>query len=222
MRTMTLLQASAGKAELFKEWLVSEFAPSRAGSGELIVNVATTAPAGLALYGSAESNSGDQYDAVIETTCENGDALRTFIDELRRDAPVSVPLGHGYAVETHTVLHRAGFEAGRPTPGYKLLRGLYLFEDLPDAAAKRMWAHHSGLATRVHVGMARYARHWVDARLTPEAPAIRGFSDLHFPDEDAMRHRYFDSERGRQEIVHDIGHFIAGGLERVFAREYVF
>ncbi len=75
---------------------------------------------------------------------------------------------------------------------------------------------------KVHVGLARYARHWVIERLDGEAPAVRGFSDLHFPDEEALRHRYFDSERGRDEILHDIGHFIRGGLQRVFAREYVY
>lgn len=222
MRTLSLLQAEQGKSESFQEWLLSHFAIQRSDSRPAIVNLATAPPDGLSLYGSAESNNGALYDAVLEIECEDAQAYRTFLQDLQERSPARIALAHGYAVECTTVLHRPGFEPARPTAGYKLIRGLYLYDDLPDPAAKRMWAHHSGLATKVHVGLSRYARHWVGARLTPDAPAVRGFSDLHFSDEFAMRERYFDSDRGREEIIHDLGHFIVGGLERVFSREYVF
>jgi len=226
MRLMAMLKAGEGSGGVLKEWLVREFGPAQARRhgqlGPFIVNVATVPPAGLVLYGANETNSGDEYDAVLEASFADRTGLSSFVDALNRDVPVDLPVHHGYAVRTRTVLHRPGFSAGLPTPGYKLLRGLYLHEDLSDAAAERCWKHHEARAAKVHVGLARYARHWVEAQLTPDAPAVRGFSDLHFPDADSMIERYFDSDRGREEILHDIGHFIRAGLNRVFAREYVF
>lgn len=222
MRTMTLLQANPGTAEKFKEWLLGEFAPAQSGFRDLIVNIAVDMPSGLELYGSAEADAGAHYDAVLEASCDSPCDFNNLLSAMRSAAPVALSLAHAYSVETHTVLHRAGFEPGLPTPGFKLVRGLYLYDDLPDAAAKRMWAHHSNLATKVHIGLSRYARHWVNGRITADTPPIRGLSDLHFPDEESMRTRYFDSVRGREEIIHDLGHFIASGTNRVFTKEYVF
>lgn len=223
MRTVSLLQSNAGSAHILQDWLVSEFAQGAGQQArELVVNVPVAAPEGLLLYGSGEANASQPCDVMIEASFDDAAALYAFMETLRRWAPVSVPVYHAYAVSVTTVVHRKSFALGRPTPGFKLLRGLFLYDDLSDAAAQRMWAHHSELAQRVHVGLTRYARHWVDERLTADAPRVRGFSDLHLPDEDSLRHRYFDSARGREEILHDIGHFISGGLERVFAKEYVF
>lgn len=36
-----------------------------------------------------------------------------------------------------------------------------------------------------------------------------------------MRDRYFDSPRGKDEIVHDIGHFIASGGKRFYGQEHL-
>lgn len=222
MRALVLLRAGAGQSHTLQEWMVHEFAPAQHAPQRMVVNLAVDEPEGVNLYGSSEAHAGERCDLVLEVSVDDERTWPVFLQELQRQAPVELPMLHAYAVSVTTVMHREGFAPGGPTPGYKLLRGLYLFDDLPDVAAQRIWAHHSELAKRVHVGLARYARHWVTARLTPNAPQVRGFSDLHFPDEESLRLRYFDSDRGRQEILHDIGHFIAGGLPRVFTREYVF
>ena len=108
-----------------------------------------------------------------------------------------------------------------PSPGYKLMRGLVFHPDLGPAAARRQWAHHAKLAVQVHVGVARYTQHWVEEVLTRDAALIGGFSELLFRSVEAMRDRYFDSPRGQQEILHDIGHFIASGSKRFYGREYL-
>jgi hypothetical protein len=217
-----LLRAGSGQSHILQDWMLHEFAPAQHASHQIIVNLAVDEPEGLNLYGSSENLAGERCDLVLEAVVDDEHTWPVFLQALQRQAPMELSMLHAYAVSVTTVIHREGFVPSRPTPGYKLLRGLYLFDDLPDVAAQRMWAHHSELAKRVHLGLARYARHWVTARLTPESPQVRGFSDLHFPDEESLRLRYFDSDRGRQEILHDIGHFIAGGLPRVFTREYVF
>ena len=179
-------------------------------------------PPGLTLYGSDETNSGAIYDAVLECTVDTREGWVAIQQMLVKESPVPIVVDHAYAVSSRTVLQRPSLEQGLPTAGYKLIRGLYLYDDLPDPAAQRLWQRHEALAVKVHLGLGRYARHWVDERLTPGAPAVRGFSDLHFPDARSLMQRYFDSPRGREEILHDIGHFIQGGLRRIFSQEYVF
>ena len=108
-------------------------------------------------------------------------------------------------------------------PRYKLLRELIFFDDLSDRAAKRLWAHHAKLALKVHVGMYRYVQHWIEERIGPGAEAypVRGVSELCFPNREVTTKRYYESDRGREEILHDTGHFIQRRLPRVYGNEYV-
>lgn len=112
--------------------------------------------------------------------------------------------------------------AGR-APGVKFLSLMCFQEDLPPAVARRLWSHHAGLALRVHIGMARYVRDWVTALTDGPLPVPRfqGVAELHFPTEQAMREQWFDSEAGRQAIVHDVGHFLSRA-SRLYTTEHVF
>jgi hypothetical protein len=105
--------------------------------------------------------------------------------------------------------------AGRAA-GVKFLSLMRFRPDLPEAAARRLWAHHAGLALRVHVGMARYLRDWV----TEGEAGFQGIAELHFPSEKAMLTRWFDSEAGRAAIIHDVGHFLEGAT-RLYTTEHV-
>jgi hypothetical protein len=186
----------------------------------LIVNVAIPAPVSSP-YGSGESLQGDAFDVVLQVWVPTLQALVAAWRPVAERFNAKVRVQHVYRLTETVVLCKPEQAQALPTPGIKLMRGLYLYDDLPDAAAQRMWAHHSVLAVKVHIGLARYARHWVDEVLTPGSPAIRGLSDLHFPDEASMRERYFDSPRGRDEIQHDLGHFIRGGTQRFYGREHI-
>jgi hypothetical protein len=117
-------------------------------------------------------------------------------------------------------------ELSRPphaaAPGVKFLSLMTFRDDLPAPAARRLWAHHATLALRVHVGMARYVRDWVE-ELSPAAlpvPRFHGIAELHFPSVEAMMTRWFDSEAGRAAIVHDTGHFLARAT-RLYTTEHV-
>lgn len=226
MSTQIMIQvcARAGQSEGFKAWCLDTLGPgllARAPAIErLIVNVAIPAPAD-GPYGSAESLQGDAFDVVLQVWVPRLPLLVAAWRPLAQAFGAWTRRHHVYRLTETEVLYRPHQLRGTPTPGIKLLRGLHLFDDLPDAAAQRIWAHHSGLAVQVHVGLARYARHWVDEVLTPGSPPIRGVSDLHFPDEASMRERYFDSARGREQIRHDLGHFIRGGTQRFHGREHI-
>jgi hypothetical protein len=110
----------------------------------------------------------------------------------------------------------------RAAPGVKFLSLMTFHDDLPSATARRLWAHHAPLALRVHVGMARYVRDWVEELSPAELPVPRfhGIAELHFPSVQAMTEHWFDSEAGRAAIVHDVGHFLARAT-RLYTTEHV-
>jgi hypothetical protein len=102
-----------------------------------------------------------------------------------------------------------------------MIHPLHFHADMPDSAVRRSWANHAKLAVKVHVGAERYRQHWIEERLTADGPHYRGASELHFASRQELIEGYFDSQRGREEIVQDIAHFIAGRPPRIFTREHV-
>ena len=109
--------------------------------------------------------------------------------------------------------------AGR-SPGVKYIVLCRFHADLPASAIKRSWAHHVPLALRVHTGADIYTRYWVERMLSPDAEQVQGVTELHFPTREDMEQRWFATEEGRQQIVQDIGHFLASGT-RLYCSEYV-
>lgn len=118
------------------------------------------------------------------------------------------------AVHAYTVEARQIFERGDPTrePDAIVLLGQLMFHvDLPDSAARRSWSLHATLAERVHVGATAYTQNWVVAPLSADCPPARGMPQMRWPNQRALVERFFDSERGREEIFHDTAHFISSG-----------
>ncbi|MDM0116086.1 hypothetical protein QTI66_28350 [Variovorax sp. J22R133] len=226
MQFMTLLRASSGQGDALRGWYLEQYANRLLSSAEGLkgyrVNVDTVPPPGLELYGGAESARAEPYDLIAQMWFDSREAFERATQPLAEELAVHAPVHHVYRMSETVVLERPEQLQGNPSPGYKLMRGLFFYSDMPDSAVKRSWARHQDLAVKVHIGLARYVRHWVDEVLTEGAPGIRGMSDLHFPSADAMINRYFDSPRGRDEILHDIGHFIEGGTSRLFGTEYIY
>jgi len=112
--------------------------------------------------------------------------------------------------------------AGQRAPGVKFLSLMTFHDDLPAAVARRLWAHHAALAVRVHVGMARYVRDWVETIPSGPlpVPGFHGVAELHFPSVEAMMARWFDSDAGRAAIIHDVGHFLSRAT-RLYTTEHV-
>lgn len=226
MQFMSFLKARPQQAQAFRQWFLEVHAPRLLAMApvpvqRLIVNLPECPPVGFAIYGGAEVPVGPQYDLILQVWCASRADFERLLAVGEAELLEWLEVAHSYRISETEVLHKPELLEGSPTPGYKLVRGLFFHEDMPDSAVRRSWAHHQHLAVKVHVGLARYVRHWVDEVLSPDAPAIRGLSELHFPNEEALLERYFDSPRGQEEIWHDIGHFIRAGTHRFFAREYV-
>lgn len=226
MKYILWYTAQPGFRDDLQEWLINGFTAAAFGRAlgvdSIRVNAAVAEPDGLELYGSNETNTGDSSDAIVEVTCRSERVARRLLVLNQGVAKPLIRSCHLYEVEEDEVVNRMDGKTTLPSEGFKLMRGLFFFPDLPDSAVRRSWKHHQKLAVSVHKGLARYACIWVHRALTPGAPRIQGISVLHFPSAEELRVNYFDSARGRSEIIHDIAHFISHGTARVFAKEFIY
>jgi hypothetical protein len=174
-------------------------------------------PEGLPYRPASASGVAADYDAIVSLT---GPAPVVEAVDWTGMLDDAVAAAHGYAVEETQIFDRGAARGLGRTPGTKLF-GLLLFHpDLPDSAARRSWALHAGLAERVHVGAARYAQNWIVRPLSSDAPPAHGMPEMHFPTPTDLIERFFDSDRGRDEILQDTAHFVARG-PRLYCAEHV-
>jgi hypothetical protein len=171
----------------------------------LSLNLADATPATLPWQRPGEAPpAGPGWDAVLDLHGEEP-ALAAAEAWAARHWPPTAQA----ALRVDETVEKDALPAAGPdgrAPGVKFLSLMRFQPDLPEAAARRMWAHHAPLALRVHAGMARYVRDWV-TRATEDL-GVDGIAELHFPDETTMLTRWFDSEEGRAAIVQDVGHFL--------------
>jgi hypothetical protein len=219
---LVFLRARANlPAEAFQEWYVTEFASRLRQVGPAlrrhVANLAVAGPAELRPT-QGDTDPAARYDVVADLELDDVATFRAAFDgqELATRADVR----HAYRVSRTVVIDQ---EARRleSLPGYKVMREIVFHADMPDTAARRSWTHHGSLARKVHVGVTRYVQHWVEEKLSPNSVPIRGISELYLPSWEALAQRYYDSPRGREEVTHDAGHFIADQLPRIYAREHL-
>jgi hypothetical protein len=225
MQLMTFIRARADRdpAE-FQEWYLKSFAlrlQERCPQVRRhLVNLTEKGPVELRTMHDSDDPQA-RYDVVTQMWCSTIGELRAAAaqqlnDELFQQADVN----NSYRLSDTVVLEDKNSCTDRRA-GFKLLRELVFFDDMPDAAAKRCWDHHGNLALKIHVGMSHYVQHWVEERLSREQVPTRGISELFFPTRNDLVQRYYESERGRQQVLHDTGHFIQRRLPRVYSHEHV-
>lgn len=225
MHFLSFMRAREGRdPKAFQEWYLGDFAP-RLGRDHPklqrhLVNVCGAGPIELRTVHDSDDPRA-RYEVVDEMWFDSPDDFRrALLGPGARELAESIDVMNCYRVSDTTVLDRRR-EAPPRVEGFKLLRELLFFEDLPDAAAKRLWAHHGKLAVQVHVGMTNYLQHWVEEVLTPGTPRVRGISQLFFPSYGELAQRYYESPQARAQVLHDTGHFIERRLPRVYAHEHV-
>jgi hypothetical protein len=160
------------------------------------------------------------YDVIIELTASGLDApVEPHLEAFQSLIP-GVKHCHIYRAEEFIERDEGNIVSGERSPGIKYIGRLMFHPDLPDSAARRSWDIHANLAKTVHAGATKYVRNWLVQTIGDGAPRAQGISELHFPTLDAMLRRFFDSERGKMEILHDTSHFISEGA-RFYVTEYV-
>lgn len=186
--------------------------------GKLIVNLVEETPEGVPFRPvNVRSEEADAiYDVIVQLALQAAEAEHAL--EALVSCADDIATTEIYQVEESVQLDRQVVVPGERSPGIKYIGRLSFHPDLPASAARRSWDIHVPLALRVHVGMDKYVRNWiVDASRGRPAG---GIAELNFPTLDDMLTRYFDSDRGKEEIMQDISHFVAAGT-RFFTSEFV-
>ena len=215
------LRAGPGQADALHDWLLTNVGPRVAASENctnLCINIGVKPRGGPTLYAN-EPREGDFFDASLDFSCPNKAAFARLMEEFGSELSARTVENFGYLVRRQREKDEPDRLVGNPAPGYKIMRGFFFFEDLPQSARQRSWNNHVNLAMCVH-GFARYDRYWVENPVTDGAPAIGGATNLHFADEDTWKQDYFRVENGSMLIKQDISHFIEKGLARIFTKEY--
>lgn len=225
MHFFSFIRARIGRdpAE-FQRWYLKDYAPRLQDAFPNMrlhrVNLCEAGPTELRTVHDSE-NPNDRYDVVAETWFDSVVEFRESVEgKIAGTLREAADIQNWYLVSDRVILDQP-----KPTPartsGFKLVRELLFHDDLSDAAAKRCWAHHGDLALKIHIGMTHYVQHWVEAVLSPNTPRVRGISELFFPTRDDLVERYYESPRGRSQVLHDTGHFIQRRLPRVYSHEHV-
>jgi uncharacterized protein (TIGR02118 family) len=100
---------------------------------------------------------------------------------------------------------------GWPVAGVRLIVPWRRRIDVSPGECRRHWDEHVPLANRVHVGVTRYVRNWVEEAVgddVAKAPPYQGIASQHYPSEQDLRERSFDSPASVQAINDDVADFI--------------
>lgn len=101
---------------------------------------------------------------------------------------------------------------GWPVEGVRLIVPWIGHSDVSPSERRRHWDEHVPLANRIHVGVTRYVRNWVEAAVGDDAvsaPPYQGIASQHYPSEHDLRERSFDLPASVQVIQDDVADFIA-------------
>ncbi|MFT5172105.1 MAG: hypothetical protein ACI8W7_000269 [Gammaproteobacteria bacterium] len=162
----------------------------------------------------AKNDAAVGYDAAVLLDGTSDLHPQSLVDMFREGALAC----HVYRATATVVKEACGAQATPWAQGITYLRPITFHADMAPSAARRSWTLHAPLAVRTHLGACRYVQWWIDAVLSPHGPPIAGIVEMRFPSDQNLAQQFFASERARQDIARDTGHFIAGGT-RLYTRE---
>lgn len=159
------------------------------------------------------------HEAAYDTLVEGDAASPALLAELReaftrQGAEMSV-----YAV-------RRMVEKAPPAPRRDAVKFVACIRPRPDLSPdeiRRRWNAHVPLALRIHIGVSRYVRNWVDDLILSSSPApipYCGIATMAFHTEDDYRDRLYDRPENEQVILNDVATFMAG-VDSFLGRESV-
>lgn len=189
MKQIIFLQ-SQGPVETLHERLLQHFA---AGGRSIGANVSVNLVADAAA----------PWHAVLEvwhgTRNAAGLSLSALDDVIAKRATYRV---------TELVEKDTGVEPGWPTAGVRLIVPWIGRHDVSPTELRRHWDEHVPLANRIHVGVSRYVRNWVEGS-DAGAPPYQGIASQHFATVQDLLERSFDSPESVPVIMNDVADFIA-------------
>jgi hypothetical protein len=214
----------------FQRWFLDEvvtgLAEDRTGIHRLTVNLVDDPPA-TPIYrppsdrdAAAGAMPAPFYDLVVQLWLDGTDSFRRLETGAMSELAERAALLHAYRVTEAVIWDRQEVTPGTQTPGISFMGRLQFHDDMPDSAARRSWTLHTALARKVHVAATRYIQNWIEEPFGADTPPARGIPELHFATEQDLLERFFDSPRGREEVLQDTAHFIQDG-PRLYTREFI-
>ena len=197
-----------GDASVFRTWVAERFAPDLAARVEACV-----------LNQVLDGSPSDTWTALVEAWGDGADVLACCdTAELRgRAARIAA-----YAC-TEVVEKDDGVVRGEPTPGVKLIAPWIGRDDVARTQIRRHWDEHVPLANRIHIGVRRYVRNWIEGVAlapTPFPPPYQGVAFQYFDSPKDLAERSFDRPESVQIITDDVADFITRH-EVLLATEHV-
>lgn len=151
---------------------------------------------------------GSRFDAVIETWATSSKPLAALLLPAWTERTRAV----AFQVSEHIEKDQLEMSPGHPTPAVKLIAGWTRRDDLSPIEARRHWDEHVPLANRVHVGCARYVRHWVQGIAHAHAddvPPYQGIAFQYYRTQMDLEQRSYDKPESVALINDDTAEFLS-------------
>ena len=223
MKFATFLAAGPSESvEDFQRWLQHDYAPSFANSATGLVNAiirSSVEPPPARNSPGAATQKPDPahlpYHALIESWFVTAEDFRRTAREaepmLRDHGARFVSYRTTPLLEIDPRFSEASIEGKRPA--LTLITPVKWLADLPKSEARRHWDEHVSTALRVHVGLTKYERNWVDEVMSWSigAEPVDAYADFSFATLDDYTDRFFPGDADRLEINQDIVNSISSG-----------
>lgn len=222
MKFATFIAAEDGTTiDTFHQWLVDDYAKAFARDADglisAVIRLSVEPPAAVrtAVAAKTPEIAHLPYHALIEswfaTTEDFRKTARKMEPRLRERGARFVSYRTTPWLEKDPRQVEAGPDGTRPV--LTLITPVKWLPGLPKSEARRHWDEHVGTALRVHVGLSKYERNWVEEVMSWSVGAepVDAYADFSFRTLEDYTERFFPADADRLEITQDIANFIASG-----------
>jgi hypothetical protein len=221
MKFVTFAAASAGESIIaFQRWFAGEYAPKFNGDlhGLLgaVMRLSQPAPAGGGTLHDPAEPAMDAahlpFHALLESwfvTAEDFRAAARIAEPtLRARGTRFVSYRVTPHLEKDPRIAEAG--AGGTRPGMTFITPVTWLAGLSRTEARRHWDEHVSSALRIHGGLTKYERNWVDEVVSWSADAkpVDAYADFSFRTRQDFVEKFFAGEADLLEVTQDIANFI--------------
>jgi hypothetical protein len=229
MKFATFLAAGQSESvEDFQQWLQRDYAPAFTGNASglvhAIMRLSVEPPPARHVPGTAAQTPNPAYlpyHALIESWFVTAEDFRRTAREaepmLREHGARFVSYRTTPLLEMDPRFAEGGSEGRRPA--LTLITPVKWLPDLPKSEARRHWDEHVSTALRVHIGITKYERNWVDEVVSWSigAEPVDAYADFSFTAIEDYAERFFPGDADRLEVNQDIVNFISSGSALFFS-----
>ncbi len=205
----------------FQHWFLNDYAPAFASAATGLVGavarLAQPSPSigRVSALGASADPAHLPYHAMLESwfvTAEDFRRTARLAEPLLRERDTRfVSYRTTPMLEKDPRFAEAGPDGRRPAMTF--ITPVTWLPGLLRAEARRHWDEHVSTALRVHVGLSKYERNWVEEVMSWSVGAqpFDAYADFSFRTTQDYLENFFPGDGDRLEITQDIANFIASG-----------